>query len=412
MPFFHSTMYRSPVVESLRIRDFRWLWFGSFISFMAMNMQIITRGWLILRLTDDSPLALSLVMVSFALPLTFVSLIGGAVADRVPRKYITIGCLSANTALTFLLATLDLTNLIEFWHLLATGFLNGSLMAFNIPSRDAMISEIVPEENLVNAISLNSSGMNLTRVVGPAAAGLLIIYMETSGVFYLISCFYAFSVLSMIRVHTPRKNPKRSMRTGVTADIREGLTYLRGNTTLRGLLIMGFIPVLFGYTHFALLPAWAREALNVESDGLGLLMTIMGIGALTGTLTLASMRRFNRRGLLLLLIGIAWGFALAFFSQSTSYVMSGPFLFLIGFLSSVFMSQNMGLMQVYAVPEMRGRMVSIGVMTFGAMPLSSVPFGAIAEKIGTPNTLGLSGLLLVAAMTLFAVVHPKLRRIA
>ncbi len=156
---------------------------------MAMNMQMITRGWLVLRLADDSPLALSLVMVSFAFPLTFVSLLGGALADRIPRKSMIMLSQGGNAIMTLLLATLDITGLIEFWHLLAIGVVNGSMFAFNMPSRQAIISEIVPVSRLMNAISLNNSGMNLARAIGPAVAGVLIIYLDTAGVFYLITGF-------------------------------------------------------------------------------------------------------------------------------------------------------------------------------------------------------------------------------
>ncbi|MCP4665879.1 MAG: MFS transporter [Deltaproteobacteria bacterium] len=395
----------------MKFRDFRWIWIGTFTSTMAFNMQMIARAWLVLGLHDDSPLALSLVMVSFALPMTFVSPIGGALADRIPRKRIIMLSQGGNALMTVLLATLDITGLIDFWQLLAFGFVNGTLIAFNLPSRQALISEIVRDKNLMNAISLNNSAMNLTRIMGPAVAGVLIIYLGTSGVFYLIAGFYVFSVLAtaMIRAGSePAGNSGKS----VTRDISEGFSYALGNPVLLGSVMMAFIPTLFGFSYYALMPAWAREALDVQSDGLGLLMMMMGIGALIGTVALASIRNLSRRGAFLLANGIVWGMALAIFSQSTSYAMALPLLLLLGLLSSVFMSLNMTVMQVYASPEMRGRMMSIAIMTFGVMPLSSVPFGAIAESIGTPDALGLSGVLLAVFTGIFAFAYPAFRKIA
>jgi MFS family permease len=410
-PTQKSTLAQLAIFESLQFRDFRWVWLGSFASFMAMNMQMITRGWLVLRLADDSPLALSLVMMSFAMPLTFVSLIGGALADRIPRKHMIMLSQSCNAVMTLLLATLDITGLIKFWHLLALGAVNGTLFAFNMPSRQAIISDIVPLNRLMNAISLNNSAMNLARVVGPALAGLLIIYLDTAGVFYLIAGFYTFSVLSISMISIG-STPSSTSSKGMTGDIRDGLSYAVRNPTLLGLIIMAFMPVLFGFSYFSLLPAWAREALDVQSDGLGLLMMMMGIGALIGTLILASMCNFKRRGALLLVNSIAWGVALAIFSQTTSYAIAMPFLLVVGLLSSVFMSLNMTLMQEYANPEMRGRMMSIIMMTFGVMPLSAVPFGAIAEGIGTPHALCLSGLMLTVFTVIFTVAYPRFRKIA
>ncbi|MGH2541512.1 MAG: MFS transporter, partial [Ardenticatenaceae bacterium] len=194
--------------------------------------------------------------------------------------------------------------------------------------------------------------------------------------------------------------------------IKEGLAYTKSDPTLLGLVIMAFLPSLFGFTYFALMPAWAREALNVQSDGLGYLLTVMGAGALVGTLILASLRSFSKRGMLLLMAALIWGMGMAAFSQMTSFLAAMPFLFLVGMLSSVYMSLNMTLLQVYASKEMRGRVMSLSMMTFGVMPLSAVPFGAVAESIGTPNALFISGLILVGATAIFGLAYPKFRRIA
>ncbi len=406
-----SSLARYPVFESLRYRDFRWMWAGSFVSFMAMNMQMITRSWLVVRLTDDSPLFLSLSMVSFAVPVTFVSLIGGALADRVPRRRLVIMSQSGNALMTLLLAVLDVTGVVTFWHVMAMGVVNGSLMAFNMPSRQAIISEIVPERRLMNAISLNNSSMNLTRVVGPALAGFLILLVDTAGVFFIVSAIYVFSVLSMTMVHAGTEPAGRSGK-GVTGDIREGLAYALGDRTLRGLIIMNFIPVLFGFSYYALLPAWAREALDVQSDDLGILMMLMGVGALTGTLILASMGSFRRRGAFLLVSCLIWGVTLAVFARMESFPPTVPLLIFIGLVSSVFMSLNMTLTQVYSAPRMRGRVMSITMMSFGLMPLSAVPFGLLAEFTNTPFALMLSGIMLAVFTLVFAVAYPSFRRIA
>ena len=398
-----ESMRGSPIFETLQNRDFRWILIGSFASFMGMNMQMITRGWLVLRLQDDSPLALVLVMVSFAAPMTFVSLIGGAFADRVPKKYLIIVSQLANALLTLILAMMDASGTIWFGALLIIGVINGSMMAIKMPSRQAIISEIVPDDRLMNAVALNNSAMNLTRILGPALAGFMILFVGTSGVFYLVSVVYVLSALSVMRLKVHKSPGDARPRKSVTADITEGLRYVFSDQRLRGLTIMAFLPSLFGFTLFALMPAWAREALNVNAADLGLLMTYMGIGALVGTLGIASMREFNRRGMLLLFNGIFWGIALMGLSQSPNYLVAIPFLLIIGLLSSVFMSMNMTLMQLYSAPEMRGRVMSIAMMTFGMMPIGALPFGTLAEYIGTPNALTLSGLTLSVLTALGAI---------
>ena len=406
-----EAMRGSPIFETLQIRDFRWIWISSFASFMAMNMQMITRGWLVLRLQDESPLALVLVMVSFAAPMTFVSLIGGALADRVPKKYLIIASQFGNAALTFLLAMMDASGVIWFGALLLIGVLNGSMMAINMPSRQAIISEIVPEDKLMNAVALNNSAMNLTRILGPALAGFMILFVGTSGVFYLVSLIYVLSAFIVMRLNVKETPGRNRPHKSVAADIAEGLKYVFSDQKLLGLTIMAFLPALFGFTLFALMPAWAREALNVNSADLGLLMMYMGIGALVGTLAIASIRQFKRRGALLLFNSIFWGVALMGLAQSPNYLVAIPFLMIIGLLSSVFMSINMTMMQLYSAPEMRGRVMSIAMMTFGMMPIGALPFGALAEYIGTPNALTLSGLALAVMTLAFVFVYPSFKKL-
>ena len=358
-------------------------------------------------LTGDSPFALSIVMMSFALPLTFASLLGGVLADRVARRRMIIISQTGNTLMTFLLAVLDVTGIIRFWHLIAIGFVNGTLAAFNMPSRQAITSDIVPGQELMNAISLNSAGMNMSRIIGPALAGVLIIYLDTGGVFFLIAGIHGASVLCTAMIQTGREaTGKRG--TSLTGDIVEGFRYARRDPALLGLLVMGLVPALFGFPYIALLPAWAREALNARPDGLGWLMMAMGVGSVAGTLILASIRHMNRRGIILVLNGFIWGLSLLVFSQCQEYSTALPSVFLVGLMSAVFMSMNMTLIQTYSSDEMRGRIVSIAMMTFGIMPLSAVPFGAIAEYIGTASSLGIGGVLLCIFVGIFFFVYPEL----
>ena len=375
-----------------------------------MNMQIVTRGWLILRLTDDSPLALSLVMMAFGLPMIVVSPIGGALADRVSRKGLVMFSQGGNAILTILLATLDLTDLIQFWHLLVIGFVNGSLMAFNLPSRQSLISDIVPPDNVMNAISLNNSGMNLSRIIGPAFAGLLIIFIETAGVFYLISLLYICSVLSTSFVLENVRSSGQD-RKSIFSDIGDGFSYAASNPTILCLIILLFAGSLFGWPFVALLPAWGREVLDVGSDGLGFLMMITGIGALAGSLMLASMTKMVRRGKFLMAISLGWGIGIALFSQSGTYAFVVPLLIILGLFNALFMSLNMTLLQTYVTEEMRGRIMSIIMMTFGVMPLSVVPFAALAEKIGTPDALTISGIALFVFSAIFAFTNHQIRKI-
>ena len=375
-----------------------------------MNMQMITRGWLVLRLENDSPSALTWAMVSFAAPMAIVSLLGGALSDRIPKKYLIIGSQLGNAALTLTVGLMDASGTIWLGALMVLGVLNGSMFALNMPSRQAIISEIVPRDRVMNAVALNNTSMNLTRAFGPALAGIIIAFFSTALVFYIVSIVYVLSALSVVRLKNTVVMPA-SGRKSVMADIKEGLNYALGDPTLRGLIIMAFLPALFGFTLFALMPAWAREALNVTSFDLGYLMAVMGIGALFGTLGLASMRNLNGRGMILLVISTFWGLSIIGVAFAAEFVSAIFFLIVYGLLSSLYMSLNMTLSQIYADPEKRGRVMSLFMMTFGLMPIGAIPFGEFAEVVGTPQALSISGFVLTALTLTFAFAYPHFRKI-
>ncbi len=393
----------------LRHIDCRWLMLANFASFLAIGMQQLTRGWLILRLTNDSPLALSFVTMSFALPMTFMSLVGGVFADRFPKRKLMIISQSTVTLTVLLLATLDYTGIIKFWHLIMIGILNGSVVAVAMPSRQSIFSDIVPEDNLMSAIALNTSATNSTRLVGPSLAGFLIIFIGTAGVFYLIAAIHLISLLFICLLKTGTNATGKSKKS-FTHDIAEGFRYARGNSVILGLVILSLVPAIIGFPYVSLLPAWAREALDAQSLGMGLLEATMGFGSLLGTLILAFLNKLTKRGVILIINGFVWGVALLVFSVCGSYYTALPMIFIVGFMSSIFMALNNTLMQVKSSDEMRGRMVSLSTMTFGIMPLSAVPFGAVAERIGTPYSLMIAGAILCLFMMVFFILLPGFRK--
>ncbi len=401
---------RFPAVESYAYPDFRWLWLGALTSYLGMNMQWITRSWLVLELADASPLALASVIVTFALPMTVFSPIAGVLADRFSRRRMMLYTQAGNAVLTLIVGTLDFAGVIELWHVIISGLINGSLMAFNMPSRQAMVSDIIPQSKLMNGMSLMSSAMNVTRIIGPAIAGVLIIFVGTEGVFFLISAVYLTAFLAILPIKVGNEGKERSGKS-MYGDIIAGLAYARSASPLFGLIIMSFIPILFGMSLYALMPAWAWESLQVRSDNLGGLYAVMGVGALMGSLGLASIPRFNRRGMLLLGSCVVWGILLATVAKMGSYAVVMPLLLVMGLVSSMFMSLIMTLVQTYTSAEMRGRMMSIVMMTFGAMPLSALPLGALAERIGSANALFASGVMLAVFTVVFAFVYPAFLKI-
>ena len=406
---------RATILESLQYRDFRWLWLGSLVAYMSLNLQMLNRSWLVVILEDNSPLALALVMMSFALPMTFVSPIGGVLADKWSKKKLIAASQIGSAVVTFGLGILDFTGVIQFWHLLASGLLNGVMMAINVPSRQAIVSDIVPKEALMNAISLNNSAMSITRILGPALGGFLIVYFVdwipmlesgTAGVFFVIAAVYIIAALSILRIKTDVIIEKDKLKSGFGRDLFSGLTYVLHHKIIRVVLFVNLIGSVFGWAFMTLMPAWARVVLNVNADDLGILLTVIGVGSLVATLGLASLSNFKYRGILLIASCLLWGLSLALISKMDQFYIVYPLLLFIGIASGIFMSLGMTLMQYYSEPEMRGRVMSVAVMPFGVSSMSAVPFGMIATKIGIENYLMISGILLVFFTILIVLVFP------
>ncbi len=404
-----NLIYRFTALRPLEYRDYRWLFMANLMSFLSIGMQQITRGWLILMLTNDSPLALSFVTMAFALPMTFVSLVGGTLADRVPRRSLMLMSQAVGCFMVFILATLDYTGIIRYWHLIVIGIINGSMAAASMPSRQSIISDIIPEGKLMSAIALSNFAVNMGRLAGPALAGVLILFIDTSGVFYTIALLQLSAFFFTSLMKTGRK-PTGSRDKSFSADIIKGFKYAGKNRVILGLVILSLVPSIFGFPYVTLLPAWAREALNVQSDDLGWLMAMMGLGSISGTLVLASIRRLKNRGLFLIINGFAWGLSLFLFSMCETYSTAYSFIFILGFMSSIFMSLNNTLMQVNSSAEMRGRMMSLSLMTLGIMPLSAAPFGFLAEYIGTPGSFMIAGILLCLFILFFYLFTPEFRK--
>jgi len=406
----HQSDNNQSIFTSFVHKNFRWFWLASFASWLALNMQITARSWLILRLTDDSPFLLSIMTLAFALPMTFFSPITGALADRVSRKKLITISQFSNAVVIIILALLDYFDLVQYWHVVLIAFCNGSLMSLNMPSRQAMISDLVPENKLMNAISLSNTSNNLSRAFGPAIAGILIILIDTSGTFIAVSFTFLMSAL-IISIITYEKTKRNEKSKSFLNDIKAGMQYAFSNIELRMLFILMFIAVMFGFPYFVLIPAWAKEILGINADGLGYLLMSIGIGATVGTFGLAALGKSSKKGQILIFFGLLWGLSLATFAQTNEYLIALIFLFFIGLSSAAFMSLTMTLIQMKSATEFRGRTMSLAMMAFGLMPLSAVPFGILAEQIGTANSLTISGTLLFVLTLLYFSINKKIRRL-
>lgn len=384
-----------------------------------MNMQIIARGWLVYELTS-SALDLAWVTLSFMLPSVIFSLYGGVLADRLPKRRVIAWAQALNCVATLVMATIIFSGNVKFWDFIWFGFFNGTVLALSMPARQAFVPEIIPERLIFTAMALNTTGWNLSRIIGPAFAGLLIAWLaggdktSTYGVgivYVVIACLYLFSALTVLKVDRPGKT-QRNRDGDSWSDMREGLRYVLEHPPVFALIVLSILPFLFGMPLNTLLPAFNQDVLQGHADDLGYLISAMGGGAIIGSLLMATMGDMRNKGFWLIVSCLGWGLVTAAFGAFDAQGAALVLIAVIGLLSSWNMSLNRGMLQMQVEDHMRGRIMSIDMMSHGLMPLGVFPISLIAEYYGVGAALVTSGFALMAITLLVAIFLPSVRSIA
>jgi MFS family permease len=403
---------------SLAYRDYAWLFVGQTASSLAMNMQMVARGWLVYEMTS-SPIKLAWVTLAFMLPQAVLSLYGGVLADRLSKRRIQVVAQALNCAATIAMSVIILSGNASYEAFIAFGFFNGTVLALSMPARAAMIPDLVPAPLVFNAMALSTTSMNLTRILGPLLAGVLIALLADGnrqsafgvGIVYLaISAQYALSSVSGAMIRT-RSQLQRRSRGSSTAQVREALRYVRRSPLVFGLIALSVLPFVFGMSLNTMLPAFNTAVLAGGPDTLGLLTGSMGGGAIVGSLLLGRMGNIGHKGAWLFGLAATWGLLVMIFALADGVPFACLAAACIGYTSSMFMSMNRGLLQLQLVPEMRGRVLSIDNMTHGLMPLGVLPISWLAEHQGIDVALLTSGAILAASTLLCALLLPQVRHI-
>ncbi|XOV89064.1 MAG: MFS transporter [Pseudomonadota bacterium] len=384
----------------------------------AMNMQMVARGWLIYAMTN-SPLMLTWVLLSFAIPSFLFSLFGGVIADRLQKKRVMMISQGLNFVATLVMATIVISGNVTFMHFIYFGLFNGTVLSLSMPARQSVIPEIVGQASLFNAMALSTASMNLSRVLGPAIAGGIIAMIAdgdtTSAfgvgvVYYIIAGLYLVSVVTLSALNY-QGHSTLEVKQGIFSDIREGFSYMWGSPLIFGLLLMSFVPMLFGMPIQFLMPAFNHDVLHGGPGDLGLLMAANGAGALLGSLVLARLGNLGNKGYWLLGTSMVWAAFMALFAFTGTIFLALPSVALVGLCSSMYMAMNMSLVQLAVAQEMRGRVNSIMMMTFGLMPVGVIPVGYVAEHYGIDTSLWLSAICLALVTLLLGVFNPAIRSI-
>ncbi|MFC1963137.1 MFS transporter [Chloroflexota bacterium] len=395
--------------RSLESRNYRWFWLSALAAFTSMQMQVFVRGWLVYDLTGSS-LALGWVSFAFGIPVMLLSPLGGTITDRVDKRNLLITTQILAGITNLVIAVLISVGAIEVWHLIVSATLTGVLFAFNTPGRQSMIPELVEREQLMNAIALSIGAMNLTRIFAPALSGILVAIIGIDWVYYITVAFFGISAVLLFAIPPMGKTPRDATST-IKSEILQGFSYVRNSPVLLSLLALAFIPIVFGMPYQMLMPAFAVDVLDVGASGLGFLMAAIGVGALIGSLSIASLGNFRHKGLLLYGALIVFGAFLVGFAGSNNYYLSVFLLLGIGAASTSYMATNNTMIHLNVTDDMRGRIMGIYMITIGLFPLGVLPISAIAEVIGVQLAVGVSGAFLVLFTLMMAMLRPGLRKL-
>jgi MFS transporter, DHA1 family, staphyloferrin A biosynthesis exporter len=379
--------------ESLAIRDYRLLWLGQSLTSMGLWMDQTARSWLIYQLTG-SPFQLGLASAVRGVPLLFFGVLAGVVADRYGRKAQLIIAQVVNAILNAVLASLILTGQIQVWHVYVTGFLAGTVQAFQQPARQVLINDLVGKKHLLNAISLNNAVSNLSRGAGPAVSGLLIAFAGVDWCYFIQAGLYALATLWTIQINEPpmhKEALKAKAEQSILTSAKEGFSYIGSNRLILALMILGLAPILLGMPYVSLMPVFAQDVFRGGSMTQGWLTSAFGVGALLGALMIASMSRQQGNGKLLIIGAAGFGLSLVLFSLSPAIAMAVCFTFLAGALNSAYTSQNQTIIQMIVPSQLRGRVLGVYLLNRGLMPLGSLLAGVLAEFLGGPWAVTLMG---------------------
>src|SRR5690606_9721548 len=375
-------------------RNFRRFWTGQTVSLMGTWMQQVGQGWLALELSND-PFMVGLVAAAGNFPVLLLSLPSGVVADRVNRLRLVTSVQSLMALEATILWWLVWSGNITMGWLLLLATMHGSLAAFEIPSRQALIMDLVGREDLLDAIALNSSGFNLARIVGPSAAAILIARYGLAACFGVNAVSYVAVLVGLVRIRLPRRELQKQLTRPVEG-ILEGLRCIRSTPQVMSLVQMAAVFSICGVPYLTLMPVFAREVLGLDASGYGALLAAVGVGALVGALSLASLASRVSRGKLLRTSSHGFAGVVLFLGVVTTPWMAAVVLFLAGMTMIMNNATINGLLQTIAPDESGGRVMSVYSLVFiGLSPLGSFVGGAVARWIGGQWALAIGGAIML-----------------
>jgi MFS family permease len=405
---------RLRMFRALSHRNYRIFWVGAFLSNVGTWMQAVAQGWLVLQLTNSS-FWLGVDGFMATAPGFFLTLAGGVFADLVDRRRLLLYTQVVAGLAAIGLAALVWTQQVTVWMVLSFSFVTGCCMAIAGPSYQAMTFDLVGREDLVNAIALNSSQFQLSRVIGPVLAGIGFKFFGLAGCFFLNGLSFVAVVMALRMVHFEEATKyvhSVKDRRALWQDLIDGFRYVRNRPRVSSLLSISAVTSLFGAPYITLIPVFARDIFHLGASGLAWMMGVAGAGAFAGAFFLAYLGDFKRKGWSVLGGAFGFGVFLIAFAQSTHLVWSLIFLFGVGFTVVTSVAVTNTLLQQLVTDEMRGRVMSMFILSFiGAMPIGNLIAGAVSHRFGSPFALAAGGVCIILYVSIVSLTSPRLREL-
>src|SRR5437879_5964390 len=376
------TRFPPPVLAPLGHRNYALYWIGQLVSMSGTWIELTATSWLLYQLTD-SPFLLGLNGVFRAAPIFAFALIGGTVADRVERRRLLLITQSASVASSLLLGTLVVTGHVAFWHVYLISLVNATIAAFDAPGRQSLFPMLVPRGQLQNAITLNAMLFQTGQLVGPAIAGVLIARVNVAAPFFVNAVSYFAIIAALLAMRIPPVAVRLS-RGSIRSELIGGLRYVRASTVLPLVLVMEATFSIFGHNQ-ALMTIFARDVLGAGPEGLGVLLSSIGAGAIAGLVVLLIVGDIGRKGGLLLGSGALYATALLVFAWSRSFPHSVAVLAVLGFADATWGALRNAIAQIVAEDAYRGRVMSLILLAArGITSAATVYTGVAYAVLGSP----------------------------
>jgi MFS family permease len=382
-------------------------------QWFSLSMQMVIRSLLVYRITGSGAI-LGTIALMHAVSMLLAAFLGGAIADRVQKKYIllaglvSMGMVTLGIAIALAMGYLSPEHPESWWLLAASSVLHGFIMGSVMPSSAAIIPEIVREEQIMNAISLNNLEMNFFRLVAPALAGFLADAFDFAFVYYFCTGMYFIAIFFLVSMPRTRAIPVRG--SSALADVLAGLRYVWHEKTILIVLAFGIGGTICGMPFAQLMPIFTEDILKVGASGMGIILSVSGAGSILGSLVLASLPN-RRRGLMMLLSGLILSLALMGFAYSHWWYPSLAIVVFVGLGQTSNMAISNTLVQHYVDADYRGRMMSFHMMGVAFGSLGTFFAGILSESIGIQWSIGLLAIAFALVSIMGLIFIPRLRKL-